>query len=233
MTDSEIIEQIKMDLGYPVIDVYTPDASIQSFIRKGLNVFTSQVFRRVSFVVPCKACQTLDKEKIVFVFEVVPYQFTTGAGDNIPVYYRDDFSLATAVQYFNIYSSNDILTPVAASLTYNQMNYAFNMQFDWKYDTVLGQLFTTHIPEGTQVLVVKAKTYYDRETLDPEYEAWLLRYAEGQTKITEGRIRGKYKEGSVGATSDADQLVSEGQQEIQACMDEIQSYVPMDVGRRA
>ena len=233
MTDSEIIEQIKMDLGWPVIEVYTPDNSIQSFINKGLEILRSWVYRKVSFVVPCKTCQTLDRESVRFVFEVVPYQFTTGGGDNIPVYYRDDFSLATAVQYFNIYSSNDILTPVAASLTYNQINYAFNMQFDWKYDDTTGQLFVTHIPEGTQVLVVKAKTIYERDTLDPEYDAWLLKYAEAQTKITEGRIRGKYKEGSVGATSDADQLVQEGQTESQMCIDEIQSYVPMDVGRRA
>lgn len=233
MTDSEIIEQIKMDLGHPVIDIYTPDKNIQSFINKGLEILRSWAFRKVSFVVPCKSCQTLDREKVRFVFDVVPYQFTDGSANNIPVYYRDDFSLATACQYFNIYNQNDILTPVLASMTYNQLNYAFNMQFDWKYDDTTGQLFTTHIPEGTQVLVVKAKTIYERDTLDPELDAWLLKYAEGQTKITEGRIRGKYKEGSVGATSDSDQLVQEGQTEVQACIDEIQSYVPMDVGRRA
>ena len=233
MTDSEIIEQIKMDLGYPVIDVYTPDNSIQSFINKGLEILRSWVYRKVSFVVPCRTCQKLDREKVRFVVDVVPYQFTSGSNGNIPVYYRDDFSLATAVQYFNIYSNNDVLTPVLASMTYNQLTYAFNMQYDWKYDDTTGELFTTHIPEGTQVLVVKAKTIYERDTLDPEYDAWLLKYAEGQTKITEGRIRGKYKEGSVGATSDADQLIQEGKEEVQACIDEIQSYVPMDVGRRA
>lgn len=233
MTDSEIIEQIKMDLGYPVIDIYTPDKNIQSFINKGLELLRSWAFKKVSFVVPCKTCQTLDREKVRFVFEVTPYQYTDGGGDNIPIYYRDDFSLATAVQYFNIYNQNDVLTPVLASMTYNQLNYAFNMQFDWKYDDATGELFCTHIPEGTQVLVVKAKTIYERDTLEPEYDAWLLKYAEGQTKITEGRIRGKYKEGSVGATSDSDQLIQEGQAEVQACIDEIQSYVPMDVGRRA
>ena len=233
MTDSEIIEQIKISLGYPVIDIYTPDSSIQSFINKGLELLRSWVFRKVSFVVPCKACQTLDRESVRFVFDVVPYQFTTNTGDNIPIYYRDDFSLATAVQYFNIYNNNDVLTPVASVMTYNQLNYAFNNQFDWKYDDTTGELFTTHIPEGTQVLVVKAKTIYERDTLDPEYDAWLLKYAEGQTKITEGRIRSKYKEGSVGATSDGDQLLQEGQADVQACIDEIQSYVPMDVGRRA
>ena len=233
MTDSEIIEQIKMDLGWPVIDVYTPDASIQSFIKKGVEILRSWVYRKVTFVVPCRSSQILDRERVRFVLEVTPYQFTGGSADNIPVYYKDDFSLATAVQYFNIFNNSDVLTPTLSSIYFNQLQYAYNTKFDWKYDDTTGELFTTHIPEGTQVLVVKAKTIYERETLDPEHDAWLLKYAEGQTKITEGRIRSKYKEGSVGATSDGDQLISEGQAEVQACIDEIQSYVPMDVGRRA
>lgn len=232
MTDSEIIEQIKMDLGYPVIDIYTPDKSIQSFINKGLELLRSWVYRKVTFVVPCQTVQKLDREKVRFVIDVIPYQFTSDAG-NIPVYYRDDFSLATAVQYFNIYNTNDVLTPVLASMTYNQMGYFFNTKFDWKYDDTTGELFVTHIPEGSQCLVVKAKTIYERDTLDPEHDAWLMKYAEGQTKITEGRIRSKYKEGSVGATSDGDALVAEGQSDVQICLDELQSFVPMDVGRRA
>lgn len=233
MTDSEIIEQIKIDLGYPVIDVYTPDKSIQSFINKGLELLRSWAFRRVTFVVPCLSCQNLDKERIRFVVDVIPYRYTSNSGENDLIYFRDDFSLSTAANYFNTYNNSDLITPVLATVTYNQINYAFNMQFDWEYDQPSGKLYVTHIPEGTQVLVVKAKTIYERETLDPEYDAWLLKYAEAQTKITEGRIRGKYKEGSVGATSDGDQLVQEGQAEAQACIDEIQSYVPMDVGRRA
>ena len=232
MTDSEIIEQIKMDLGYPVIDVYTPDKSIQSFIKKGLEILRSWVYRKVSFVVPCKPSQMLDREKIRFVIEVTPYQYT-GNQNGAATYYRDEFSLATAMQYFNIYFNNSLIEPVVANMTYNQINYAFNMAFDWKYDDTTGELFTTNIPTGTTLLVVKAKTIYERENLDPEYESWLMKYAEGQTKITEGRIRGKYKEGSVGATSDSDQLVQEGQADVQACIDEIQSFVPMDVGRRA
>ncbi len=64
MTDTEIIEQIKMDLGDPVIDVYTPDKNIQSFINKGLELLRSWVFKKVSFVVPCKTCQVLDREKV-------------------------------------------------------------------------------------------------------------------------------------------------------------------------
>ena len=233
MTDSEIIEQIKMDLGEPVIDVYTPDKSIQSFINKGLELLRSWVYQKVTFVVPCQSINRLDKEKVRIVIDVVPYQLTGTTDGNIPVYYADDFSLATAVQYYNIYNNNSVLTPVLAAMNYNQLNYAFNMQFDWKYDDTTGELYVTHIPDRAQVLVVKAKTIYERETLDPEYDAWLLKFAEGQTKITEGRIRSKYKEGSVGATSDGDQLIQEGQAEVQACMDEIQSFVPMDVGRRA
>ena len=149
------------------------------------------------------------------------------------VYYRDEFSLSDAIRYFNVFSGNSIVVPVTATILYNQINYNFNMSFDWKYDDATGELYTTHIPDGTQFLVCKAKVIYDREDLDPEYDEWLLRYAEAQTKITEGRIRGKYKEGSVGATSDSDQLVSEGQSELQEAIAALDGFIPMDVGRRA
>lgn len=232
MTDSEIIEHVKVSLGYPVVDVYTPDTSIQIFINEGLEHLRSWAYKRISFVVPCLTRQKLDRERIRYVQEVTPYQMTSDAG-NIPVYYRDDFSLATAVQYFNIYNTNDILTPVLASMTYNQMGYFFNTKFDWKYDDATGELFVTHIPEGSQCLVVKAKVVYERQDLESDREAWLLRYAKAQTKVTEGRIRSKYREGSVGATSDGEALVAEGQADLQLCMDELQSFVPLDVGRRA
>jgi len=233
MTDSEIVEQIKFDLGWPVIEVYTPDKSIESFIKKGLEEFRAQVYQEVSFVVPNRSHQKLDHKKIRFVFDVTPYQFTSNNASDINVYYRDEFSLSDAIRYFNVFSGNSIIVPVVASILYNQINYNFNMSFDWEYDDTTGELYTTHIPDGTQFLVVKAKIIYERESLAPEHDKWLLSYAEAQTKITEGRIRGKYKEGSVGATSDSDQLIQEGQAELQTAIDNLQSFIPLDLGRRA
>ena len=60
----------------------------------------------------------------------------------------------------------------------------------------------------------------------------MLKYALARTKITEGRIRGKYKEGSVGAVSDGDALVSEGNAELQVVEDQLNNFVSLNVGRR-
>lgn len=228
MTDSQIIEQVKETLGYPVVSVYTPDTSIKSFLTAGFDLLSSTVLRQVTLALPCSSVQKLNKEEIPLIIDVVPY---TSSGDKQQVYIRDAFSLTEAIEYFNV-NSQGILAPILANISYNQINYAFNNAFDWHYDRHTGELYATNIPSNASILAATAKIYYTRETLTKELETWLFEYTLAKTKIVEGRIRSKYKEGSVGAVSDGESLLSEGNAEVAALKEELKNFVPLNIGRR-
>lgn len=228
MQEGKFIEQAKTVLGYPVVAVYTTDDMIKQFVDLGFGKLRNKVLRKVTFALPIKDVQKINPEEVPLITDVVPY---TNNADRQVVYVRDDFDLAMAIEYFNVYSQG-LAIPILATMTYNQLNNAFNNKFDWHYDRHAGLLYTTKVPVNATFLAVEAKTYYTMETLTPELEDWLNSYVRARTKQTEGRIRSKYKEGSVGAVSDGDALVAEGNQELADAEAALENFVSYDIGRR-
>lgn len=228
MKESLLIQRVKETFGYPIVEVYTPDSTIEGFIDMGFDLLSSKVFKQTILTLPCEEIQVLNKEEIPLIVDVVPY--VPSAAKRNP-YIRDDFSIAEAQQYFNV-QSQGILYPILATMTYNQLKNTFNGKFSWHYDRHTGTLYASHIPINASMLAVTAKTLYKKDDLPKELKTWLLNYVIAKTKITEGRIRSKYTEGSIGAVSDGDTLVGEGTAELAQREEELDNFVTLNVGVR-
>lgn len=229
MTNAEMIENAKEELGHPVLSIHTPDASIEHFIEVGLSQITSKVLRKVNMSLPCLPTQHLNNVEVPLIIDVIPYKASPQHSGL--TYMRDAFSISEAMEYYNV-STETIEIPILATMFHNQVNNAFNMAFDWHYDRHTGTLYTTNVPSDADCLAVTAKILYTRETLTTELENWLYEYTLAKLKVVEGRIRSKYKEGSIGAPSDGDTLIAEGKEELTSLTEKLESFVALDIGRR-
>lgn len=229
MTNADMIEKVKEELGYPVLSVYTPDTSIEHFIDTGVSQIVAKVLRKVNMSLPCLPTQHLNNVEVPLITEVIPYRVSPQHSGL--TYMRDAFSISEAMEYYNV-TTESVSIPILANMFHNQINNAFNMAFDWHYDRHTGILYATNIPVDANCLAVTAKILYTRETLTTELEDWLFNFTSAKTKIVEGRIRSKYKEGSIGAPSDGETLIAEGKEELTTLADKLESFVALDIGRR-
>lgn len=239
MQYSKIVENVKANFGFPVVSVHTPDESIAQFADIGMELLSAKCLRTVEFILPPNQLNVLNPEEVQIIVDVKPYtgsanvigSLSVSDNDTDAFYTRSEFTLNELLTFYN-FSAGGIIQPTLANMTYNQMMYSFGAQFDWHYDNSTGRLYSTNIPNSTQALYVQAKVTQTYEHLSPEMRVWLYEYTLARTKQVEGRIRSKFKEGSIGAPSDGDTLLSEASSELTAAMEKLESFVQLNYGVR-
>ena len=228
LTWDKITDRVKAMLGYPVVSVYTPDESIDQFKDDAFTQFASSVFQNQTLALPPLPVQKLPTAEVPFIYNVEPYGVRSGQN---MVYFRDEFTLTEAINFWNL-QSNNLLLPLLAAQNYNQIANVMGRKFDWSYDTVTGTLYVTMCPAGTQVLSVRAKCMYTKDTLTRNALQWIYRMTLALTKISEGRIRSKYADGGTGVVSDGATLLQEGQEEYKDLIEKLDGFISLDYGIR-
>lgn len=223
-----MVDKIKRAFGWPTVAVYTEEATILDNIDTAFSMLSDKVLRQTSFVLPPKGVNRLNKEEVPIIFKVEPY---TGPQER-PSFVFDVFTLTESIEYFSLNSANGILTPLLATVLRNQVNNAFGRKFDWKYERSSGILYATNIPQQATLLAVEGKVRYTFDTLTTELETWIYKYAYAMTCLVEGRIRSKFKDSSSALVSDGEALVSEGKEQMPNLEQELQNFVPLNIGVR-
>lgn len=84
---------------------------------------------------------------------------------------------------------------------------------DWYLDSVEGKLYLDGFSGWVTVEYVKSQVTMEDLNENTYWKTWVRDYTLAMVKITEGRIRGKYKISSGVFEIESDELVSEGQSE--------------------
>ena len=98
---------------------------------------------------------------------------------------------------------------------------------DWYLDSVEGKLYLDGFSGWVTVEYVKSKVTMEDLNENTYWKTWVRDYTLAMVKITEGRIRGKYKISSGVFEIESDELVSEGQSEkenLEQKLDEDMGY---------
>jgi hypothetical protein len=227
VTYANIPERAKRRLGWPTVEVYTDDETISQFVDDGFDLLASTVSQNAKMALPCKDIIQLPKEEVAIVTNVEPYGTRGSKG---LIYVRDDFSIAEAVEYFNL-QVQSLLTPILATMNFNQMRSAFGSIFHWHYDRHDGKLYCENVPREALCLAASVKITHTKETLKREHRTWLFDYTLANLKITEGRIRSKF-EGSGASTTDGATMLTEGIAEQEILKGQLQNFIALDYGQR-
>ena len=202
----KIIESIKVELGYPEVDVYIKDETISILIDKATRKaipYAAPIATASKHIVNGKV--DLSDLEVAVVRNI--YRGDMDVGIDYDIFYR----------YYHYNRLGDpLLGQDARKYFYDTLAHVGNIAMLEKF-VVLdyyqdgNDLYVDNY-HGTIVLeyVKKNPTLED---LSSEWLAWVEGYATALSKIAEGRIRGKFRVQGAPFETNADELVSEGQSE--------------------
>lgn len=206
---SNMIDDHKTALGYPVITLYVTDDQIEKLIRSAI--------RKCSY----KACPThlvtlsagtgvvdlsaynVDAVKFVYSADVVSSGGCSGSCDICQKLctYRGTGDLMTERSRIYDTLANNYSRAEIENFTIS----------DWRLD---GNLLYLDNYSG-MITIEYIKKDIEFSDLDSGWRSWVERYSLALVKITEGRIRSKFKISSGPFEIESDELVSEGNSDLQ------------------
>lgn len=221
MNKSDILSSIKVLLGYPVVTVFIQDEQISTLIdiavrrcqSKACPTFITNVNANTEGIVDLT---NLNVETVKTVYE------NSGSNSNV-----DIFSNLLPIAYSNgsgggQYNNLTTLFPAMTNAgNISEMRKFIIPDFYFKDN----KLYLDNYSGGVTIEYVKRSITF--EDLDTEWAAWAEGYAVALTKITEGRIRLKYKLNNSPIEVESDNMVSEGQGEksdFEAKLDSAMGY---------
>lgn len=229
MKVAEVVDDIKVSLGSPVVKVYSKDEMIERQVTIAWKKFSSTVFKQEYRTLPFESCIQLDPSEIVYVTDVKPDIQQSNTRANI--YKANEFTLYEAQRFFDT-RWGGLEGPVLSRIVSNQLDKTFDSQFDWKYDRHTGKLYIVNMPQGCNFVNLEVRTRFSIDDIPQEAEDWFLAYSLALTKLMEGRIRNKFKDTVPGSPQDGDDLIQEGQQEKETLEETVNDFVSYNFGSR-
>lgn len=239
-TESQLIEKIKIKLGYPVVKVELTDRMIKEQIDQALQKFikhaTGQATQETFFTIPISAGVTRYKMP-AGVTEIIKYEDTNkGIGTQVNTLFTIDNYLYNQGMYDPILwpgqSNQFSLVDYHVALDFlNTLDKYLHSRYNWKYHYLTNELEVMPVPtfnDGTtyQFALIRAMliegTELDATEINYEYfydKEWVIRYATALSKHILGEIRRKFENfqsiGNTGINLNGSALINEANTEIE------------------
>ena len=134
------------------------------------------------------------------------------------------FQLAASLNSGSMSTTTPLnLDPIMNELSLAQLRNTMSTDLQWRWDRLNEVLYVTHRdPIPTAVTIRYSPDFQDAsEIADPAWQDYLIRMAIANMKIALGRARSKYTIEGSNVTLDGDTLLNEGNSELEAIRNEI------------
>lgn len=217
MTRDEFIEDVKLSLGAPFVDI-----EVESIIGK----LVDKAFREVSrYIVETRFATVSYSDKGIDVskygIESIVQIFRTSNPSRVADF-TDIYSLSTLNQA-NSSSVNLLLSDYLYRTQLAQVKSTITTDMDFTFDKADQKLYVnTYYPQPTQITLVYIPVFKDVSDVKEMYWInYIQRLSLAFTKEALGRVRGKYELSSSLYKLDGDTLLSEGIAERDAIREEL------------
>lgn len=250
-----IIEDCMVALGYPVITLFITQRQINRLIdfavRKCEGKASQQFLETLYVGNGCIDVSKYNMEAVKFIYraDLGNGGSTSGNGCNDSNCTNPDCGLCNggSGSTLNPMSGCDICNKLCKYRMYSfgltggdQQSYLYenlallyakseieNLELDdWYLDPVEGKLYVDGFSGWITVEYVKSNVTMEDLSENSVWKTWVRDYTLAMVKITEGRIRGKYKISSGVFEIESDELISEGQTAI----DNLETQLNEDMG---
>lgn len=137
------------------------------------------------------------------------------------------FQVAAAVNLSSGYGQGQGLNidPIMSQLALQQTRNALSTDLQWSYDLPNQVVYVTHrVPIPATITIRYVPIYNDVSEIEgPTWVNYLLRLALAHAKVSLGRTRSKYIVEGSNVTLDGEQLLTEGNAELEAIRNELKS----------
>lgn len=216
---SDLIDDIKTNLGAPVVSLYISDEQIEKLIKSAVRKCSSKACP--TFLITLNAgggVLDLSKYDVDTVKNVFSADLSSGGCSG-------SCDICSKLCDYRGYS--DLMTErsrlydrLAINLSRAEMD-KLEMR-DWKFSE--GMLYLDNYSGPITVEYIKKNISF--EDLDSGWRSFVERYSLALVKITEGRIRSKFKMSSGVFEIESDELISEGNSDLQ----ELETQLNENVG---
>lgn len=215
---AQYVNYIKLQLGDPILWVELEDM-IPNIVEMAFQELKGYISDTETMTLPySNVIDLTDKDVSSIVYIMRGRQnMSVGGFQDLMLVYTARNSMGNGIN--NTFTLDDY----ARALLVQQNKAALSTDLDFYHDKKNEKLYvyaTQLLPES--ITIVYVPEYHDvSEIIEPYWQNYLKRLALAMTKETLGRIRGKYQLNSATYNLDADQLLSEAQNELS----EIRTYL--------
>lgn len=220
MTKAELREYIKIELGYPLINVELTDSQIDHAIDKSVQIFTNiaydgELVRYITMKCEGRGIYNVNPnvEEILQVCKTSNYNVGMDMGPFV------DTMLSQWI--FSNVSGNAVGYLVQMSATRSLFKKYFGDSIGWEFNSLKSELYITENFHGS--LLIEARTRYIPDKDDKIFDQeWVKRMSVEQARLQQSTNVGKYTQNLVGgAQINFSDIRSLAQENINTLMDEL------------
>lgn len=210
------VDEIKLDVTGGVLELEIPDETIQRIVQSAMRELQRYICSTKIMTVPYSKAIDLKDKHVNAVARVYRASDSThsGAQNSHDPVQIGLFQLTSNMG--NMYNFNNYVNNFAAYNTLQQIGNTLSTDLSFYYDDAVSKLYiNTSLSTGSEVTIEYVPRYDNVEEITSDF--WidvLMRLSKALTKITLGRIRGRYTQTNALWQSDAATMLQEGQSEL-------------------
>lgn len=216
MTLQAYIDEIKLDVTGGVLELEIPDETLQKIVQSAMREMQRYVCSTKIITVPYERAIDLKDKHVNAVARVYRADGTTSSSEGQTTDPVQVGLWQLTSNMGNMYNFTDYTYRYAAYNTLQQIGNTLSTDLAFYYDDAVSKLYiNTRMNEGSPITIEYIPRYDNVEEITSDF--WidvLMRLSKALTKITLGRIRGRYTQSNALWTSDAATMLSEGQGEL-------------------
>lgn len=211
------IDEIKLDVTGGILELEIDDSTLKKIVNSAMREMQRYICSTKLITVPYEKCIDLSKYKVNAVTKVfrANSEGTTNDGDNFPT---DPLQLSfyQLASGGNMYNFNDYVSRYASWNTIRQISNTTSTDLAFYYEDAEKKLYiNSTMTAGSKVSIEFVPRYDSVSDITSDY--WidiLMRLSKALTKVTLGRIRGRYQQSNALWTTDAAEMLQQGQNEL-------------------
>ena len=218
------IDEIKLDVTGGILELEIDDSVITKIVNSAMREMQRYICSTKLITVPYSKCIDMSKHKVNAITRV--YRANgDGLSSKEDAYSTDPLQLGfyQLASGGNMYNFNDFVSRYASWNTLQQISNTVSTDLSYYYEDADKKLYiNTTMSSGADISIEYVPRYDNVNEITSDY--WidiLMRLSKALTKITLGRIRGRYTQSNALWTSDASEMLSQGQSEL----DEIRQHL--------
>ena len=229
------VDEIKLSITGGVLELEIGDETIQQIVNSAMRELQRYICSTKIVTVPYSKCIDLTKYKPNAVARVYRAQGAgLASGSQTASVDPMQIGLWQLASTGSMYNFNDYVANYAAWSTLQQINNTTSTDLSWYYEDAEKRLYiNTTLNTGSDVTIEYIPRYDDVSEIKSDY--WidiLMKLSKALTKITLGRIRGRFTQSNALWSQDAETMLQEGQSELsdvrQHLMNNTQLLYPFD-----
>ena len=216
MTLQAYIDEIKLSMTGGILELEIPDETIQKIVQSAMREMQRYICSTKIMTVPYQKAIDLKDKHVNAVARVYRADGTTSSSEGQTTDPVQVGLWQLTSNMGNIYNFTDYTYRYAAYNTLQQIGNTLSTDLSFYYDDAVSKLYiNTRMNEGSPITIEYIPRYDNVEQITSDF--WidvLMRLSKALTKITLGRIRGRYTQSNALWTSDAATMLQEGQTEL-------------------